>query len=280
MVVGRPPDGQRPIDFDDARSPASRPSSSAEPTSETRRHSGSTRRAARGARRAASTCSTTCASAPSVCARRARHRPSATVASASPSSSSRTASATACISARGRRDGDSPGRARAAADVYDVIERHRPTLFFRCRRLRDAAGARREPATSICPRPLRRVGGRGAAAGAVRAVSERFGLEILDGIGSTEVLHIFISNRPRRVRPGSSGMPVPGYEARLVDETARRPRRRDRQPAGQGRLHRAYYWNRHEQTRATIDGDWIRTGDKYSRTPTASTGSPGGPTTC
>ena len=77
---------------------------------------------------------------------------------------------------------------------------------------------RRRSGSSICQvsaPPCRR---RSAAAAVVRTIRNRFGIEILDGIGSTEVLHIFISNQPGRVRPGSSGVLVPGYEARVVDE--------------------------------------------------------------
>jgi benzoate-CoA ligase len=92
----------------------------------------------------------------------------------------------------------------------------------------------------------------------------RFGIEILDGLGSTEVLHIFISNRPGRVKPGSSGEVVPGYEARLVDETGAAVA-----PGSIGTLlirgdsTCAGYWNKHEQTKATIEGHWIKTGDQY-----------------
>ena len=95
---------------------------------------------------------------------------------------------------------------------------------------------------------------------------QRFGVEILDGIGSTEILHIFISNRAGRTRPGSSGQLVPGYEARLVDETGA--------PVKDGEIGNllikgdstcAFYWNKHERTKDTIEGHWIRTGDKYSR---------------
>ncbi len=92
----------------------------------------------------------------------------------------------------------------------------------------------------------------------------RYGVEILDSIGSTEVLHMFIANRPGAVRKGSSGKPVPGYDARLVDD------RGDDVEVGEvgdllirGDSTCAYYWNRHEQTKATLLGDWIRTGDKY-----------------
>jgi benzoate-CoA ligase len=95
---------------------------------------------------------------------------------------------------------------------------------------------------------------------------QRFGVEILDGIGSTEILHIFISNRRGEVRPGSSGRLVPGYEARLLDENGLEV------PDGtigslliKGDSTCAYYWNKHERSKDTIEGHWIRTGDKYWR---------------
>jgi benzoate-CoA ligase len=93
---------------------------------------------------------------------------------------------------------------------------------------------------------------------------ERFGIEILDGIGSTEVLHIFISNRRGGVRPGSSGVLVPGYDAKIVDENG--------VPVAPGQVGSlmvkgdstcAFYWNRHDLTKRTIEGPWIRTGDHY-----------------
>ena len=92
----------------------------------------------------------------------------------------------------------------------------------------------------------------------------RFGVEILDGIGSTEVLHIFISNRPGAIRPGSSGRIVGGYDARIVDDN-----NRDVSVGEIGNLlvsgdsTCACYWNKHEKTTTTIEGRWIRTGDKY-----------------
>jgi benzoate-CoA ligase len=92
----------------------------------------------------------------------------------------------------------------------------------------------------------------------------RFSVEILDGIGSTEILHIFISNRPGDVRPGSSGRIVPGYDARIVDEHDVVV------PAGKignlvinGDSTCSGYWNRHEKTKDTFSGGWIKTGDKY-----------------
>jgi benzoate-CoA ligase len=93
----------------------------------------------------------------------------------------------------------------------------------------------------------------------------RTGVELLDGIGSTEVLHTFIANRAGRVRPGSSGELVSGYEARIVDGDGR-----DLPPGEIGDLlikgesTCSCYWNKQEQTRRTILGEWIRTGDKYS----------------
>jgi benzoate-CoA ligase len=95
---------------------------------------------------------------------------------------------------------------------------------------------------------------------------ERFGVEILDGIGSTEILHIFISNRPGQVRPGSTGQVVPGYEAKIVDDEGNElgPRQ-----VGtlliKGDSIAAGYWNKHEQTKGTFQGQWINTHDKFLR---------------
>ena len=96
----------------------------------------------------------------------------------------------------------------------------------------------------------------------------RFGGEILDGIGSTEMLHIFISNFPGRAKGGTSGTVVPGYRAKIVDD--------DERPLPQGETGNlwvsgdsacAYYWNKHEKTKAAIRGDWMVTGDKYHLDP-------------
>ena len=93
---------------------------------------------------------------------------------------------------------------------------------------------------------------------------ERFGVEILDAIGSTEVLHMFIANRPGAVRPGSSGQIIPGYEAKIVDENDEPAKPGD---IGNLLIHSdstcSHYWNQHEKSKSTIEGHWIRTGDKY-----------------
>jgi len=97
-----------------------------------------------------------------------------------------------------------------------------------------------------------------------RRWKERVGVDILDGLGSTEMLNTFIGNRPGEVRYGATGKPVPGYEVRLVDEEGR--------PVKQGELGElqikgpssaAYYWNNREKSRSTFVGGWTRTGDKF-----------------
>jgi benzoate-CoA ligase len=100
----------------------------------------------------------------------------------------------------------------------------------------------------------------------LRRWKDRFGVEILDGIGSTEVLHIYISASPGRVRPGSSGQPLPGYDVRIVDSDGTDA------PTGamgdlwvRGQSIALCYWNRRELTRDRMRGDWFVTGDKYRR---------------
>jgi benzoate-CoA ligase len=96
--------------------------------------------------------------------------------------------------------------------------------------------------------------------------TERTGVEILDGIGSTEMLHIFISNRPGEVRYGTTGKPVPGYEVRLVDDQGNVITK----PGELGELQISgptsaiMYWNQRGRTKNTFQGPWTRSGDKYS----------------
>jgi len=95
---------------------------------------------------------------------------------------------------------------------------------------------------------------------------EKTGVDILDGIGSTEMLHIFLSNRPDDVRYGTTGKPVPGYELRLVDEAG------DGVKQGElgelqirGATSASQYWNSRAKSRATFVGEWTKSGDKYSQ---------------
>jgi 4-hydroxybenzoate-CoA ligase len=105
-----------------------------------------------------------------------------------------------------------------------------------------------------------------------REIGERWerlwGCEIVDGVGSTEMLHIFLSNRPGDIHYGTSGIAVPGYEVRLVDE-------HDEDVAEgevgellvRGPSSAEGYWNRRHKSQSTFQGHWTRTGDKYERTP-------------
>jgi benzoate-CoA ligase family protein len=91
-----------------------------------------------------------------------------------------------------------------------------------------------------------------------------FGVEILDGIGMTEMLHIFLSNREGEVRPGTTGVAVPGYELRIVDDEGQ-----DVAPGTpgtllvRGRSAATGYWSRYDASRQVFQGEWLRTGDTY-----------------
>jgi benzoate-CoA ligase len=151
------------------------------------------------------------------------------------------------------------------AAVSRVLLRHKPTIFYGVPTLYGALLASPDlPARGDLA--LRRCVSAGEALpeDLGRRWEERFGVEILDGIGSTEMLHIFLSNRPGAVRYGTTGMPVPGYEIRLVDEEGRPV------PKGEigelqvcGPTSAAFYWNNRERSRTTFIGPWTRSGDKY-----------------
>jgi benzoate-CoA ligase len=97
-----------------------------------------------------------------------------------------------------------------------------------------------------------------------RRWTARIGVDILDGIGSTEMLHIFLSNRPGCVRYGTTGKPIPGYELNIVDEEGRPVRRGEiGDLLVSGPTSAAFYWNNRERCWATFMGRWTRTGDKY-----------------
>ncbi len=158
-----------------------------------------------------------------------------------------------------------PGRITADA-AFRVIHEQRPTIFFGSPTLFAAMLAIPDAASRFDMSSLRLCvsAGESLPADLFTRWRDRFGTEILDGIGSTEILHIFISNRAGEVKPGSSGHVVPGYEARIVDEQG--------QPVAQGEIGNLWiagdstctqYWNKHERTKATILGAWIQTGDKY-----------------
>jgi len=149
--------------------------------------------------------------------------------------------------------------------VFDVIERQRPTLFFGVPTLYAGMLALNEAERrDVSSLRLCVSAGEALPAEMYARWRERFGVEIIDGMGTTELLHMCLSNRPGTARPGSSGRPVPGYEAAIVDDAGR--------PVPPGEIGNLRvrgdsimdgYWNQPEKTRQTLQGDWLLTGDKY-----------------
>ncbi|WP_341314944.1 benzoate-CoA ligase family protein [Paraburkholderia sp. IMGN_8] len=151
--------------------------------------------------------------------------------------------------------------------IFTRLVRHRPTVFYGVPTLYASMlvspnlPARTDVAMRVCT---------SAGEALPREIGERFtahfGCDILDGIGSTEMLHIFLSNRPGAVEYGTTGRPVPGYEVELRDEAGH--------PVPDGEVGDLYikgpsaalmYWSNREKSRATFLGEWIRSGDKYYR---------------
>ena len=157
-----------------------------------------------------------------------------------------------------------PGRPDPDA-VYGVIERHRPTILFGLPTLYNALivhpGAERRDLSSLR-----------LCISAAETLSQemfaewerRHGLRIVEGLGSTEMLHIYLSNRIERQKPGASGARVPGYEIELRDPDGRVV------PIGEpgimwvrGDSSAPFYWNRPDKTRETMREGWIYTGDRF-----------------
>ncbi|NLP60355.1 benzoate-CoA ligase family protein [Paraburkholderia sacchari] len=153
--------------------------------------------------------------------------------------------------------------------VFARLVKHRPTIFYGVPTLYASMMAspglpeRADVALRICT---------SAGEALPRETGERFkrhfGSDILDGIGSTEMLHIFLSNRPGEVEYGTTGRPVPGYDIALRDESDR--------PVPDGEIGDLYirgpsaalmYWNNRDKSRATFQGEWVKSGDKYRRLP-------------
>ncbi len=155
------------------------------------------------------------------------------------------------------------------AGVVELLEREKPTLFFASPGFVAAlldASVTRESLASV---RLTVTAGESLPAELQRRFSEQAGHPVLDGIGSTEALHIFLSNHDGDVVPGTSGQPVEGYEVKLLDESDRVVD----QPDQPGYLHvrgpsiATGYWCRTDATQSAFRGDWLRTGDVYIRTP-------------
>jgi len=149
--------------------------------------------------------------------------------------------------------------------IFDVIDRFKPTLFFGVPTL-FAAQLQSLESQSFDFSSLRMSVSAGEAlpADILRRWREKTGTEILDGIGSTEALHIFISNRLNDIKAGSSGIIVPGYSAKIVNERGNEViQGEEGRLFVQGDSTFKYYWNNTGKTNETIIDGWLNTGDTY-----------------
>ena len=158
----------------------------------------------------------------------------------------------------------------APAAIFEVLRREQPTLFFGAPTLYAMMLADGNCTPQNGSQRLR------WCVSAAEALPEhvgiewkkRFGVDILDGIGSTEMLHIFISNQPGRLRYGTTGVAVKGYDLRIVNEKgADVPDGELGELLVRGSTAAEGYWNQREKTRHTFLGEWTRTGDIYVRDP-------------
>jgi benzoate-CoA ligase len=151
--------------------------------------------------------------------------------------------------------------------VFKRLTEHQATLFFGAPTgFAAMMAAPNPPAKETLSLRLASSAGEALPADLGERFTQHFGVEVIDGIGSTEMLHIFISNRPGDVRYGTTGKPVPGYRVELRDELGG--------PTKDGEAGDLYidgpssalmYWGAREKTRATFQGAWTRSGDKYVR---------------
>jgi 4-hydroxybenzoate-CoA ligase len=160
-----------------------------------------------------------------------------------------------------------PGRPTPDA-VLEVMRTHNPTLFGGVPTLYGALLANPLIGPGAGSARLRRCISAGEAL--PEDIGRRWrsitGVDILDGIGSTEMLHIFISNYPDALRYGTSGKPVPGYEVRIVDEHDRpMPPGESGELIVRGDSAAESYWNERAKSRRTFRGEWTYTGDTYTR---------------
>ena len=158
------------------------------------------------------------------------------------------------------------GSPRKATDVLGMIDRFKPTILFNAP-TGYASMLAIDDFTDHWNITSLRAGvsaGESLPAPVWQGIKDATGLKLIDGIGSTEMFHIFVSNRPGDIRPGSSGKPVPGYECLIVDTDGAPV------PDGEvGNLHvkgetaALFYLHEPERSRATFLGEWVNTGDKY-----------------
>jgi benzoate-CoA ligase len=151
--------------------------------------------------------------------------------------------------------------------IFRKLIEHQPTLFFGAPTGYVAMLASPDlPAPEQLALRLAASAGEALPAELAKRFTAHFGIDVIDGIGSTEMLHIFLSNIPGKVRYGSTGYPVPGYDIELRGDDGR--------PVADGELGELYtrgqsaalmYWNNRAKSRSTFQGEWTRSGDKYIR---------------
>jgi 4-hydroxybenzoate-CoA ligase len=151
--------------------------------------------------------------------------------------------------------------------MIETINAQQPTLFFGVPTLYAAMVAEMDQSgPPQAPLRLCISAGEALPEDVGRRWEAHTGVGILDGVGSTEMLHIFLSNAPGDIEYGTSGVAVPGYELRLVDETGAEVGTGEiGELLVNGQSGAAGYWNQRDKTRATFEGVWTRTGDKYER---------------
>jgi 4-hydroxybenzoate-CoA ligase len=155
-----------------------------------------------------------------------------------------------------------------AKTVFETLSSYRPTMFYAVPTLYAAVLADQECFSEYTPDGLRLCfsAGEPLPAHVGESWRARFGIDIVNGVGSTEMGHLFLTNLPSAVEYGTSGIPVQGYDLRLVDESGRDV---EDDQVGElwvrGESAAAGYWNQRERSRRTFEGEWTRTGDKYTR---------------
>ena len=151
-------------------------------------------------------------------------------------------------------------------EVAELVRTEQPTLFFASPGFVAGLLDTDLPEETFASVRATMTAGEALPADLQRRFAARFGHPVLDGIGTTEALHIFVSNRAGEERPGTSGQPVPGYEARLVDDAGAFVTAADTPGYLQvrGPSLATGYWSRDAASRAAFQGEWLATGDMYT----------------
>jgi benzoate-CoA ligase family protein len=158
------------------------------------------------------------------------------------------------------------GSPRAATNILEIVDRFKPTILYNAPTGYAIAMTVPDFKEKYDLSSLRLCVSAGEALPAPiwQQWKEQTGLDIIDGIGSTEAYHIFLSNRPGDIRPGSSGKPFAGYELKLVDEAGNKVAQGEiGNLLVKGESVALFYLHQYEKSRQTFQGEWLFTGDKY-----------------